>query len=50
MSMCSAHSSAQSATHLNTISVCPLVSVPNVTGLLRPRIKHGPPACQSDVL
>ena len=48
--MCVAHSTARPAAPFNDVSLCPLDFIPNITGLLRPGIKPGPPACQLDAL
>ena len=48
--MCMARSIAQPPAHFNNVSLCLLVVIPNITGLLRLGIKPGPPACQSDAL
>ena len=47
MSMCVAYSIARPAAQFNNVSFCPLAFIPNISGLLRPGIKPGPPACQS---
>ena len=46
--MCVAHSIAPPAAQFNNISLCLMVFIPNISGLLRLGIKPGPPACQSD--
>ena len=48
--MCVAHNIAPPAAQFNNVSLCLLVFIPNITGLLRLGIKPGPPACQSDAL
>ena len=48
--MCVAHSITPPAAQFNNVSLCLLVFIPNITGLLRLGIKPGPPACQSDAL
>ena len=45
-----AHSIAPPAAQLNNVSLCLLVFIPNLIGLLRLGINPGPPACQSDAL
>ena len=45
--MCVACSIARPAAQFNDVSLCPLAFIPNISGLLRPGIKPGPPACQS---
>ena len=41
--MCVAHSIAPPAAQFNNVSLCLLVFIPNITGLLRLGIKHEPP-------
>ena len=48
--MCVAHTITPPAAQFNNVSLCLMVSIPNISGLFRLGIKPGPPACQSDAL
>ena len=48
--MCVAHNIAPLDAQFSSVILCLLVFIPNITGVLPPGIKAGPPACQSYAL